>query len=323
MSRSEIKPCPLCDAKSAKVSMHPTRDAFDIDCPRCGRFLISGTLYAIQKIPPELKPRLSAYTRQFKDTASSPEMLSTYNLESLAQRIPEIPPSQKPDLLLNIIKAKSPHPGATVLFSSDKDYPLILAMNPQEALFHLQALVTNGLVNKVNDDTVIVTHKGWERQSSLPPTHVMTDSKIIHSPTSAKDWDVFICHASEDKTAIVEPLVAALRARGLRVWYDRTDLTIGDSLRRKIDEGLAKSRFGIVILSMAFFGKAWPEQELDGLVQKEIGGQKVILPVWHGVTHSDVVRYSPLLAGRLAGSTDMGIETLADELLQAIKTSAP
>ena len=151
----------------------------------------------------------------------------------------------------------------------------------------------------------------------------MTDSKIIHSPTSAKEWDVFICHASEDKTAIVEPLVAALRARGLRVWYDRTDLTIGDSLRRKIDEGLAKSRFGIVILSMAFFGKAWPERELDGLVQKEIEGEKVILPVWHGVTHSEVARYSPLLAGRLAGSTGMGIEALADELLQAIKTSVP
>ena len=131
MSRSEIKPCPLCDAKSATVSMHSTRDAFDIDCPRCGRFSISGTLYAIQKIPPELKPRISAYTRRFKDTTGSPEMLSTYNLESLAQRIPEIPPSQKPDLLLNIIRAKSPHPGANVTFSSDKDYPLILAMNAQ------------------------------------------------------------------------------------------------------------------------------------------------------------------------------------------------
>ena len=115
--------------------------------------------------------------------------------------------------------------------------------------------------------------------------------------------------------------MTALAARRLRVWYDRTILTIGDSLRQKIDEGLAKSRFGIVILSQAFFGKGWPERELNGLVQKEVASQKVILPVWHGVTHADVARYSLPLADRLAGSTEIGIEALADELLRAIKTS--
>jgi len=301
--------------------MHPTRDAFDIDCRRCGPFTISGTLYAIRKIPPELKPHLSAYTRQCKEVNEHPEMLSTYNLESLARRIAQIPPSQKPDMLLSIIGTRSPYPGATVSFSPEHDYPLLQAMNPQEAIFHLKALKANGLVDVVNDDTVVLTHKGWERRESVPLTHVATSYKNDQSENSAKEWDVFICHASEDKSAVVEPLVTALAARRLRVWYDRTILTIGDSLRQKIDEGLAKSRFGIVILSQAFFGKGWPERELNGLVQKEVASQKVILPVWHGVTHADVARYSLPLADRLAGSTEIGIEALADELLRAIKTS--
>jgi AbiTii-like protein len=37
------------------------------------------------------------------------------------------------------------------------------------------------------------------------------------SPSNPIDWDVFICHASEDKDAFVRPLAEALRARGLKV----------------------------------------------------------------------------------------------------------
>jgi hypothetical protein len=83
-------------------------------------------------------------------------------------------------------------------------------------------------------------------------------------------WDIFICHASEDKEAIARPLANALKQAGLDVWYDEFTLTLGDSLRRKIDHGLARSRYGAVILSPHFFAKEWPQRELDGLTTKEI-----------------------------------------------------
>ncbi len=57
-----------------------------------------------------------------------------------------------------------------------------------------------------------------------------------------KQWDVFISHASEDKKAVVLPLADALKKAGIKVWLDQQELRIGDSLREKIDEGLAKSR---------------------------------------------------------------------------------
>lgn len=69
---------------------------------------------------------------------------------------------------------------------------------------------------------------------------------------NGETWDVFVSHASEDKEAIAEPLAVELRARGLKVWLDKTELRIGDSLRRKIDYGLAHSTFGVVILSKSF-----------------------------------------------------------------------
>jgi len=62
-----------------------------------------------------------------------------------------------------------------------------------------------------------------------------------------RKWDFFICHASEDKGEVVEPLAVELAARGVAVWYDRWTLQIGDSLSGKIDEGLANSKFGIVV----------------------------------------------------------------------------
>src|SRR5579871_3711176 len=93
-------------------------------------------------------------------------------------------------------------------------------------------------------------------------------------------WDVFISHASEDKQEIAEPLYQALITAGLKVWFDSSALTIGDNLRRKIDEGLSKSRFAVVILSKHFFSKEWPQRELGGLFALE-AETKRILPVWH------------------------------------------
>src|SRR4051812_37007271 len=82
--------------------------------------------------------------------------------------------------------------------------------------------------------------------------------------TTAFKWDAFISHASEDKH-FVEPLADELHTHGLGIWLDTLVLSAGDSLRRSIDVGLAKSRFGVVILSPAFFAKQWPQHELDGV----------------------------------------------------------
>jgi hypothetical protein len=81
-------------------------------------------------------------------------------------------------------------------------------------------------------------------------------------------YDVFISHANEDKDDIVRPLAKALEQKRVAVWYDEFSLSVGSSLRRSIDLGLAKSRCGVVVLSPHFFGKAWPEWELNGLVRR-------------------------------------------------------
>lgn len=133
------------------------------------------------------------------------------------------------------------------------------------------------------------------------------------------EFDVFISHASEDKQAVARPLADLLRALEVKVWLDENELTLGDSLRRKIDNGLIRSRFGVVILSHSFFSKEWPQKELDGLVAREDGKEKVILPIWHNITVNDVRQYSPLLADRLAAVTSRGLGGIADQIFSAVE----
>ena len=139
----------------------------------------------------------------------------------------------------------------------------------------------------------------------------------------AFQWDVFISHASEDKEVVARPLAEKLANVGVRVWLDANELTIGDSLRRKIDHGLAQSRYGVVILSPAFFSKEWPQNELSGLFALESTRSKVILPIWHEVDKNFIARYSPLSADRLGISTASGLDKVRDAVLSAIREPAP
>jgi hypothetical protein len=131
--------------------------------------------------------------------------------------------------------------------------------------------------------------------------------------------DVFICHASEDKEAIVRPLAQLLANVGLDVWYDEFSLRLGDSLRESIDRGLAQSNYGVVVLSPHFFAKRWPQQELNGLFAKEVGGDKVILPVWHEITREQILGHSPILADRLGVPTRLGIDVVAKQILNVVR----
>ena len=131
-------------------------------------------------------------------------------------------------------------------------------------------------------------------------------------------WDVFISHAREDRATVARPLADALRRRGLRVWLDEQELVLGDSVRRKVNQGLARSRWGVLVLSRAFLDKEWPRAELDGLLPRELSGERVILPVWHGVTGAEVARRSPILAARMAVDTAQGLDAVCAAILAAI-----
>ena len=144
------------------------------------------------------------------------------------------------------------------------------------------------------------------------------------------EYDFFISHASEDKEAFVNELAKALEVSGAKVWYDDFVLQVGDSIRAEIDNGLSRSRAGIVVLSKAFFEKNWTRVELDGLATLRNANRIRLLPVRHGVTPREVQVFSPSLAGIVSPSSDDNlVGEIAEQLIAALNptsvrsTSAP
>lgn len=158
--------------------------------------------------------------------------------------------------------------------------------------------------------------------SSVPSLLQGKDDSPFTPQGDERDHDVFISHASEDKEEIVRPLAIALRSAGLSVWYDEFELKIGDSLRQKIDKGLAQSKFGIVVLSQNFIKKGWTNYELDGIITRVVSGEQVLLPIWHNITKQEVINFSPSIADKLARNTaNFTVNEIAEEIADLINNA--
>lgn len=149
---------------------------------------------------------------------------------------------------------------------------------------------------------------------------LVSEADAMQTAVQEKEYDFFISHAWEDKEAVAKPLADALIAKGAKVWLDKYEMTVGDSLRQSIDDGLAHSRYGIVILSETYFKKFWTGKELNGLFAKQEDGQKVILPVWHNISKDKVKEYSPILADMVAFKTaDFTTDELAEGFIKLVQ----
>lgn len=88
-------------------------------------------------------------------------------------------------------------------------------------------------------------------------------------------------------------------------------------MREKIDDGLKKSKFGVIVLSPNYIkdGKYWTKAELDGLFQLESINGKMLLPIWHNLTKKEVLEYSPIIANKKAmNSASMTPKEIAEEI---------
>ena len=135
--------------------------------------------------------------------------------------------------------------------------------------------------------------------------------------------DTFICHASEDKDFMARPLHQALTEAGVYAWLDESEIRLGQSIRQKIDDGLASCRSATVILSRPFFSKNWTQYEMDGLVGRQMQGEILLFPIQHGITIEEIRSHSPSLAGlSLWNSSNHSPEEIAAEIASQLGATA-
>ena len=110
------------------------------------------------------------------------------------------------------------------------------------------------------------------------------------------EYDVFVSHANANKQSFVDSLYEQLNRLRIRIWYDSTEIDWGDGLKEKIQEGLSKCRFGIVILSPEFIDRKWTNQELTELLTRQNESrEKVVLPLLYNLTVDEMKAQYPVL----------------------------
>jgi len=126
--------------------------------------------------------------------------------------------------------------------------------------------------------------------------------------------DVFISHAGHDKEQYIQALTAAFVEKGITFWLDNIEIGWGDSITRKINDGLARSRFVLLCLSRAFLLRPWPEAELGAAlsIQNDTGVKRV-LPLILNDKEAVLARF-PLLADLSFREFSIGPTAIADEI---------
>lgn len=90
---------------------------------------------------------------------------------------------------------------------------------------------------------------------------------------------LFVSYSENDK-AKAERIVKALERKGYPVWFADHQIGTGDSIVGKIEEGLEKSDYQLVLLSKSSVKSKWVKEELNFGMTKEIeDGKTFVLPI--------------------------------------------
>lgn len=176
---------------------------------------------------------------------------------------------------------------------------------------------------KQQRDTIEHEHKLNELMSTVQEVK-MEQSRLnelypLLTVSSEDAYDVFVSHASEDKETFVDALVEELLRRGVKVWYDRKEITWGRSIRQSIDTGLRRSKFAIVVLSEFYIEKYWTQKEFNALFSLGSKLGDFILPIWHNITPEKAQEFSPMLSDALAlKSSEHTIKSIADMFVEKL-----
>jgi len=126
--------------------------------------------------------------------------------------------------------------------------------------------------------------------------------------------DVFISHASADKPKYVRPLADALSAHSVTFWLDEGEMTWGDSVVARINDGLRRSRLALVCLSDNFVKRPWPESEMNAVFAMQNNKPiKRVLPLILNSRDKVLDRY-PLLAGLVYREFKANADEIAKEI---------
>lgn len=104
---------------------------------------------------------------------------------------------------------------------------------------------------------------------------------------------VFLCYGSSD-LSLAERIAAGLQSKGIDTWWDKWMIQSGDSLRQKIDAGLADCTHFVALLTRESIKRPWVNLEIDAALMLKLQKQAVFIPLRNGIRPEEL---PPLLRG--------------------------
>ena len=132
---------------------------------------------------------------------------------------------------------------------------------------------------------------------------------IVKQAKMPEKYDLFLCHAWDDRKGAAKELCDKLKRRGVSVWFSEKNLPLGSNMLREIDKGLAKSRAGVVLVTPAFLKRI----KAEGVADKELSAllaKDRLIPIVHNTTYDELRDVSPLLGSR--SGLDTSEESMED-----------
>ncbi len=171
------------------------------------------------------------------------------------------------------------------------------------------------MTNKIGILNMIIRLNSDSTEIEIPDTTL--EKREIQETNTKRD--VFICHASEDKSRFVLPLIEELSKNNISYWYDNTEIKWGDSIVKKVNQGLLNSEYVIVVISNFSIIKHWPNHELESALNIEISsGYVKVLPVILGDAKlkNEILKNYPILNSKLHLSWN---DEKFDEIISRLK----
>ena len=92
---------------------------------------------------------------------------------------------------------------------------------------------------------------------------------------------LFISYSSKDRE-FVSRIASDLKSYGVDVWWDKWEMKVGDSINKKIQEGISSAGWLAVILSPNSVKSPWVEREISAALVRELELKDVfVLPILH------------------------------------------
>ena len=135
-------------------------------------------------------------------------------------------------------------------------------------------------------------------------------------------YDVFMSYSHKD-SEIARQIASALSGKGLRVFYDESEIRIGDLIAKRKGEALEHSKYFLLLLSPDYVSSQWTNFELGVALTRELVGRKRrILPV---IVREVDPRALPARLSNISAIKvgDYGIDEIASRLSDVIRQSEP